>query len=856
MDPALKIRTRPQEEKRAPSLEQGLSEKEARERLRHFGPNELPERRKRSVLSSLVSQFKSPLLLLLMAGAAVSMALGQIHDGVAILLILLLNGLMDFIQEYRAERAMEALKKMASPTALVIRDGTPRRIPAAALVPGDVVMLEAGDIVPADIVLVKGTDVRVDESALTGESVPVPKHPAAHPGTEDEKSLLFMGTVAVYGRGSGIVKATGQHTRFAGIARLLEQAGEERTPLQKRLDRLGRKLTVWVIGISVTVFLAGLMNSQDILELFLTAVSLAVAAVPEALPAIVTISLALGARELARKKALARNLPAVETLGSVTYICSDKTGTITRNRMRVEKLLDSQGRGIDGEEVPLEFLLALALCNNVSRDSSGGLMGDPTETALVARVQELGVDPEALSKKYPRMAEIPFSSERMCMTTIHATPSGSFLALTKGSTEVVSGKCKGVSRNEITEMNRQLTSEGMRVLSFSFRQMEQIPEHLEEAERDMNFLGMAGLIDPPRPEVPGAIATCFQAGITPVMITGDHPETAIHIAEKIGLLKPGHKREAVTGSTLASLERQELGPLVLKTRVYARISPEQKLLLVSALQEAGHSVAMTGDGVNDAPALKQADIGVAMGVNGTDVAKQASDLILLDDNFATIVSSVKIGRRIYDNIRKFLKYLLASNTAEILIIFLAPFLGLPMPLLPIQILWINLISDGAPCLALVAEPAEADVMKRPPRPPGESLFARGIWQHLLWMAPFMAGICLGIQEFAMETGAHWQTMIFTALAFCQLAHVLAIRSEKESLFTQGLRSNLPLTVTVFLTAALQAAVVYVPGISAIIHTAPLSADEIALCLLAAFLVFGAVELEKLLLRKGIIRYRT
>ncbi len=836
-------------------LKQGLSEKEALKLLGQFGPNELPEPGKRSPLSSLLSQFKSPLILLLMAGAAVSMALGQIHDGLAIILILLINGIIGFIQEYRAERAMEALQKMAAPTALVIRDGSSRRIPAAALVPGDVVVIEAGDIVPADILLLEGSDVRIDESVLTGESIPAHKVPASILESHNEENLLFMGTVAVNGRGVGIVKATGTRTRFAGIANLLEQAGDEKTPLQRRLDHLGRRLTVWVLAISIVVFLAGLVNSRDILELFLTSVSLAVAAVPEALPAVVTISLALGARQLARKNALARNLPAVETLGSVTYICSDKTGTITQNRMRVEILVDTNGNKIKARKLPEEFILALALCNHVSRDSKGRPLGDPTETALTAKVQELGLDLEDLEKAYPKVAEIPFNSQRMRMTTVHRMPSGSFLALTKGSTESVSEICRDINTEKTEEINRLLTEKGLRVLAFSFRQVHRLPESLQEIERDMTFLGLAGLMDPPRPEVPRAIATCKSAGITPVMITGDHPGTAVNIARRIGILGGGQEGQAVTGSMLSAMERQELKDIVTRARVYARISPEQKLLLVSALQQAGQSVAMTGDGVNDAPALKQADIGVAMGINGTDVAKQAADLVLLDDNFATIVRSVEIGRRIYDNIRKFIKYLLASNTAEIMIILLAPFLGLPMPLMPIQILWINLISDGAPCLALVAEPAEDDIMKRPPRPPEESLFARGIWQHLLWMAPFVTALCLGIQKIGLETGGHWQTMIFTALAFCQLAHVMAIRSEKMSLFKQGLYSNLPLTLTVAITAAVQAAVIYLPGISAIMHTAALSFQEMGMCILAGLMVFAAVEVEKLLLRRGIIHYR-
>ncbi len=835
-------------------LDRGLSEQEAKRRLEQFGPNELAETKRRSVVSSIISQFKSPLILLLMAGAAVSIALGQLHDGIAILLILMLNTIIESIQEFKAEKALTALKKMAAPTALVIRDGKHQRIAASALVPGDLVEIEAGDIIPADILLIRGTDLKIDESALTGESVSVPKSPAKEHGKEED-SILFMGTVAVHGRGIGIVKATGSSTRFASIARLIEQAGVEMTPLQKRLATLGKRLTIWVIGICILVFLSGLLGNSSLLDIFLTAVSLAVAAVPEALPAVVTISLAMGARELARKKALARNLPAVETLGSVTYICSDKTGTITMNRMKVEKILGKDGRILDETSMPRPALLVLALCNHVTQSSDGRLLGDPTETALVEKALKLGIHREDLEEEYPLVAEIPFSSNRMCMTTIHKTPQGDFVALSKGSPEAIAARCPDMTIEETRKMSQNLAEKGLRVLALSFKRLESIPEPLDEAEKKMTFLGMVGLIDPPRPEVPQAVSTCFSAGIVAVMITGDHPDTAVHIAKKIGLLRPGDEAQVVTGDVLSAMNQQELCKTVKRARVYARISPEQKLMLVSALQKNGEAVAMTGDGVNDAPALKQADIGVAMGINGTDVAKQASDLILLDDNFATIVRSIEIGRRIYDNIRKFLKYLLASNSAEILIIFLAPFFGLPIPLVPIQILWINLISDGAPCLALVAEPAEEDVMKRPPRPPNESLFARGVWQHLLWMAPFMTAICLGVQKIGMIIGAHWQTMIFSSLAFCQLAHVLAIRSDKLSLFSQGLMSNLPLTVTVLATTAAQIAVIYLPGISDLMRVAPLSAEEMAICLSAAVLVFLAVEVEKLLLRTGVINYQ-
>lgn len=855
----------------------GLTEAEASRRLRRFGPNELPSKGKRPLFLLLLDQFRSPLILLLIAAAAISMALGEIHDGIAIVLILVLNGITGVIQEYRAEQALEALKEMAAPEALVIRDGSPKKIPARLLVPGDLVILQAGDIVPADMILVEAGGLMVDESALTGESVPVAKSAAPLPaetlsiqdvsretfsksGPDDAPFKLFMGTVVTKGRGLGLVAATGASTRFASIARLLEEAGGEMTPLQKRLAALGRQLAAAALVICALVFGAGVLRGLPILDMFITSVSLAVAAVPEALPAVVTISLALGARELARKKALVRNLPAVETLGSVTYICSDKTGTITQNRMRVEQLADEKASLLRGSDRPPEdLLLAMALCNDVSKDGQGRLMGDPTETALVEKALELGADPEPFKKRYPRVAEIPFSSERMRMTTVHRLDGTTLLMLTKGGVESVLSVCSGVDARAVSRMAEEMAEEGLRVLAFASRRLKAAADgHFEpeQYEQEMTFLGLAGLMDPPRPEVPSAIRTCFQAGITPVMITGDHPRTALAIARKIGLAPPDAGPQAVvTGSRLKEIDKAALARLVLSARVYARVEPEQKLALVSALQEKGQAVAMTGDGVNDAPALKQADIGVAMGINGTDVAKQAADMILLDDNFATIVRSVKIGRRIYDNIRKFLKYLLASNAAEILIIFAAPLFGLPMPLLPLHILWINLISDGAPCLALVAEPAEADVMRRPPRPLDENIFAKGVWQHICWMGPFMAAVCLAIQRLGLHTGGHWQTMVFTALALCQLAHVMAIRSDRQSLFSQGLLSNKPLALTVLTTAAIQLAVVYLPSASSFMKVEPLSALELCACFGAAAVTFAAVELEKLFLRKGIIHYR-
>jgi P-type Ca2+ transporter type 2C len=806
------------------------------------------------------AQFADFMVLILIGAAVVSGLIGDLTDTVVIAAIIVLNAVLGFVQEYRAERAMAALKAMSAPSATAVRDGRPSTIAAAELVPGDVVMLEAGRIVPADLRLVEVAALRVNESALTGESVPVDKTAEAIAGANlpvgDRRNIAHKGSVVTYGRAVGLVVATGMRTEFGRIATLLAEAHATQTPLQRRLAAFGRRLAVLVLFICAIVFSTGLLRGEAALPMLLVALSLAVAAIPEALPAVVSISLALGARKMMASRALVRRLPAVETLGSVTFICSDKTGTLTANEMRVETYVcDGERTAMLGKGEPArELLHALAVSHDVGRDGGGEAVGDPTEVALLVAAESAGLDYQAEMARSPRVAEIPFDSERKRMTTVHRQPEGGCLAITKGAAEVIiglsarewrSGGPTAVNRAELSRMSDEMAAQGLRVLAVAIRRWTSLPARLtpETMECQLDFLGLVGLIDPPRPEIQEAIATCMSAGIVPVMITGDHPLTARAVAQRLGLL--AQDGEVLTGPQLAALSAADFERRVRDVRVYARVAPEQKVRIVKALQAAGEVVAMTGDGVNDAPALKRADVGVAMGIQGTDVAKEAAAIVLLDDNFATIVRAVREGRRIYDNLRRFVRYVLTTNSAEIWTIFLAPFLGLPVPLLPIQILWINLVTDGLPGLALASEPAERDTMQRAPRPPAESLFAQGLGLHAFVVGLLMAALALGVQAYYWQSGSPaWQTAVFTTLCFTQLAHVMAIRSERTSLFAMRLASNPPLLGAVLLTIALQLAVVYVPALNVLFKTVPLGPIELLACIGSAAAILAIVELEK------------
>ncbi len=847
----------------------GLTRGEAASRLARHGPNAIQEGEKRSPWRMLLDQFTDFMIIVLLAAAVISGFIGEVIDTIAILVIVLMNGTIGFIQEYRAEQAMAALKKLAAATARVLREGRVTELSAAELVPGDVVVLEAGNVIPADLRLAESVVLKTEEAALTGESVPVEKHTAALEGSDltvgDRRNMAYKGTTVAYGRGRGLVVGTGMQTELGKIAALLALESEVKTPLQKRLAEFGRKLAIAALAICAVVFVFGLARGEPLALMFLTAVSLAVAAIPEALPAVVTISLALGAHKMVKQNALIRRLPAVEALGSVTYICSDKTGTLTQNRMRVEEFLvdgrhlkHPEREALEGEAAH-RMLSALALNNDASAPEGGTEFGDPTEIALLLAARRAGYEKEALDAATPRVAELPFDSDRKLMTTMHREGAG-IVAYTKGAPEKIIERCvqalqggrsASFAAQEILETAERMAAEGLRVIGVAYRRWEAVPSPLasEHLESGLVFLGLVGMIDPPRPEVAEAVRLCKTAGITPVMVTGDHPATARAIASRLGILAEGGR--VVTGQEMSRLGPAEFERDVRDVRVYARVDPAQKIMIVSGLQAKGEFVAMTGDGVNDAPAIKRAEIGVAMGKIGTDVSREASSMVLLDDNFATIVSAVREGRRIYDNIRKFIRYVMAGNIGEIVAILVAPFLGMPIPLLPIQILWVNLVTDGLPGLALAMEPEERAIMRRPPRPPDESVFARGMAYQVLWTGIMIGGITLAVQWWAMSIGSpNWQTMAFTSLTMCQMFVVLAIRSDREGLHTIGVFSNKHLVGAVLLTFVLQLAVIYIPALNPIFKTAPLTAEELAISLLLPALVLVTVELEKVAIRSG------
>lgn len=846
----------------ATDLRRGLSVTAVAERLDRYGPNVLRQTARRSKLQMLLGQFTDFLILLLIAAALVSGFIGDIEDTLVILGIVVLNAIVGFAQEYRAEQAMAALKRLAPVNAVVIREGNPQTVAAEGLVPGDLVVLESGNAVPADLRLTEAVELKLGEAALTGESLPAEKSVAAlaDPGLPlgDRSNMAFKGTLVLYGRARGVVVATGMATELGHIADLLERTEAPQTPLQQRLAVFGRQIALGAMAICVLVFSLGLIRGLPPVLMLLTAISLAVAAIPEAMPAVVTVLLALGAKRMARERALIRRLPAVETLGSVTVICSDKTGTLTQNEMRATEAM------IGGRRMPLDtidaadpsaarFFQAMALCNDVAAADDGGVLGEPTEVALWRAAATAGFEKAALSVHAARVLDLPFDSERKRMTTVHAEPDG-LVAYVKGAPETVLSRCRAIATADdevpidlaaAMAAAEAMAGDGQRVLALAYRRLGSAPagQTAEVLERDLTLLGLVGLLDPPRPETAQAVATCRQAGITPVMITGDHPATARAIARQIGLLDdPG---DVMTGRELAALSDPELRQRIPSVRVYARVDPAQKIRIVAALQDAGEVVAMTGDGVNDAPALAKADIGIAMGRIGTDVAREAASLVLLDDNFATIVSAVREGRRIYDNVRKFIRFVVTCNSAEIWTILLAMLFGLPVPLLPIQILWINLVTDGLPGLALAAEPAEHDVMQRPPRPPGEGLLAGGILRHVAWVGLLMAGLTLATQAVAIERAlGHWQTMVFTVLTFVQMWQVIGTRSDHQLLFRLGLFSNLPLLGAIALTLLLHLGVIYVPVLQRVFSTQPLSAMELIACCAVSSITLLAIELEK------------
>lgn len=827
----------------------GLSDAEAQARHAVFGPNVLQTRRTTSAARILVRQFTDFMVLILLAAALLSGLLGEHTDALAILLIVGLNGLLGFVQELRAERALAALADMAAPMADVQRNRARTMVPATALVPGDILHLEAGTITPADVRLVEAHGLRIDEAPLTGESEPVDKQldpiAEAEAALGDRTNLAYAGTLVTYGRGVGVVVGTGTQTEFGKIADLLRTTMDTETPLARRLRGFGVRLSMGILALCAALFGIGFLRGEPALPMFLTAVSLAVAAIPEALPAVVTVNLALGARKMAAKNAVIRRLSAVESLGSVTFICSDKTGTLTRNRMRAERFwIDgATSEAPPSNDIGADFLRVMTLCNDAAPDASGHLVGDPTETALVESAQEHGLPQNATNQKWPRIGEAPFDSSRMRMSTLHATPDGAFLLAAKGAVEAIVQRTSSVrtasppselSPDRALQEAEAMARDGLRVLAIAQRRLSTQPaaEAVAGEEHDLELLGLVGLLDPPRDEARAAVEQCQSAGITPVMITGDHPTTATAIARRLGILSESE-------SAMAS------APPDTATRAYARVAPEQKLEIVRHLQEDGEIVAMTGDGVNDAPALRQANVGVSMGITGTDVAKEASEIVLLDDDFATLVAAVREGRRIYDNVRRFIRYALATNVGEVLTVAGAPLLGLPLPLLPAQILFINLLTDGLPGIALAAEPAERGVMTRPPHPPEEGLLARGLGLHACWVGALIAAISLSIHALSLDRGLQEaQTLVFLTLGSAQLWHVMAIRSESDSLWTIGPLTNLPLVAAVIGTVGVLVASVTWAPLRGILQTAPLAPGDVALGLFAPAVVFFAAEGEK------------
>lgn len=873
------------------NLDDGLAGRDAEQRLEEYGPNELPEASPTSALTLLLRQFTSIIIWVLIGAAVISGLLQEWVDATAILAIVLLNALLGFLQEYRAEQSIAALKKLSITMAHVIRQGEIRSIPARELVQGDLIQIEAGDRVPADGRMVYATGLQTQEASLTGESTPVVKSTEPIPHIDvllgDRHNMIFMGTITVSGKGRALVTGTGAQTELGKIAALIHQeaqAEREETPLQRRLEHLGQTLLWLSLGIVVVVFLLGALRGVPLVTMFLTAVSLAVAAIPEGLPAVVTITLALGVTRMVKRHALIRRLPAVETLGSTTVICSDKTGTLTKNEMTVTTLyqggeiftVTGEGYAPVGEirldSAPttpalkpglMTLLRASVLCNGAELRLEAFLwkiVGDPTEGALLVAAAKAGLTKPHLEQENPWLGEVPFDSERKKMTMVRRTPSGP-VAFVKGAPDVLLRDCQAwltqsgeiqpltdLIRQEITATNQRLASHALRVLGVAMRLLDRSPDAYDATslERDLVFLGLVGMKDPIRPEAKAAVEACRAAGIRTVMITGDHKDTAGAIAKELGLMEPD--AQAISGAELNQLSDEELRDRVKAAAVYARVTAEHKLRVVRAWKQQGAVVAMTGDGVNDAPALKAADIGVAMGISGTDVTKEAADMVVTDDNFASIAAAVEEGRAIYDNIRKSVYYLLSCNISEILLMLLATLFGLPLPLLPVQILWINLVTDGLPALALAIDPADTGLMQRPPRPPQEPFLTRVRLLRLFVQGTFIAAItllaflyCLYGMDLNLDRA---RTLTFTVMVLAQLFHALNNRSEDRSIFALGLWTNKPLLATIGLSVVLQTGIVTWPSLQSIFKVAPFDPEHWVLAIGIGTLPLVAMEIWK------------
>jgi len=851
----------------------GLSYQEAEERLKVYGKNVIEEGKKKSIFALFMEQFKNVMVLVLFAAAIISILLGEAADAAIILAVLLINAVFGVVQELKAEKAIDALKKLNMPYAKVYRDGHLMQIKTDEIVVGDIIEIEAGDIVPADLRLIESFNLKIDESALTGESVPVEKNAndllAESTPLAERTNMAFMGTIVTYGRAKGVVVSTGMKTEIGKIANFvnLQSAIDTKTPLHEKLEEIGKYLTVGILAIAFIVFVTGLLYKRDVFEMFLTAVSLAVAAIPEGLPAVVTIVLAIGVQRMAKRNAIIRRLSSIETLGRVEVICSDKTGTLTQNKMNVVKVYcnDNLSENLEHEDIVAKTLLRImALCNDVKLDlvdKQPQFIGDPTEIALVKFAYEKGLNKNAIEKVFKRVYEIPFDSVRKMMTTVHEVKNDEkLLVFSKGAVDVIINKCKFIMVNDeilpldqnmyqkIIQANKEMTSNALRVLAFAYKEIDKNElENKNTIEENLIFIGLVGMIDPPRKEAYEAVEICYQAGIIPVMITGDHKDTALAIAKELKIIDTSKDElsQVLIGTEIEKLDDQQLKEKVKEVRVYARVSPEHKLRIVDAWKSHGKIVAMTGDGVNDAPALKAADIGIGMGITGTDVTKNVSDVILADDNFATIVAAVEEGRKIYDNIRKTIQFLLSSNIGEVVTLFLATLLNWVV-LYPIHILWVNLVTDTFPALALGMEKAESDVMKRKPKKTSENIFAGGLGFSILYQG-FLKGLItllvffIGNKLYDHKTAI---TMTFMTLSLIQLTHAYNVRSNINSLFKMGVFSNKYLNLAFVASFLLQVVVLIVPPLRELFKLSYLNFSQWTIIILASISIIPIVEVVK------------
>ncbi|NTW53824.1 MAG: cation-translocating P-type ATPase [Chlorobaculum sp.] len=866
------------------SSRDGLSEEEAAARLGRYGPNRLETAPSASPWKLLAEQFRNVLIITLLIATVLSAFLGHGIEAIAIAVIVLFAVLLGFVQEYRAEKAIEALRKMAAPASKVIRDGREQMIPALEVVPGDLIAVAAGDRIPADARLVEAANLRTDEAALTGESLPSEKDAAAiltsDTSVGDRRNMLFAGTSAVHGRGLAIVTATAMETEFGRIAGMLQRVESEKTPLQKNLDKVGVSLARAALVIVAVIVALGIVRGQPFIDILIFGIALAVAVVPEALPAVVTISLALGVQRMVKRNALMRRLPAVETLGSTTVICSDKTGTLTRDEMTVRRIYAAgndvsvagsgyrpEGEmkidGVSGELPPpvRELLQAGALCSDAmlgrSPEGEWRISGDPTEAALIVAARKAGLDEIDLRQRFPRIDEQPFSSETKRMTTVHRSEATTF-AIVKGAPEVLLPACSSAldasgqpealddsSRRDILEKVEAMGRDALRVIAIARKESAGIAD----ASDGLTFLGLAGMIDPPREEAKEAVERCLAAGIRPVMITGDHPVTARAVARELGILRDGH---VLSGVEIEAMDDRALGEAAGSAEVFARVSPEHKLRIVEALQKRGEVVAMTGDGVNDAPALKRADIGISMGISGTDVSREASAMTLLDDNFSTIVAAIEEGRGIYDNIKKYLTYLLSSNIGELGLMAGATLLGIPLPLTAVQILYVNLATDGLPALALAVDPAEPGIMQRPPNDPKKGIFSRSVLALMLAGGLWSTLVNLVLFEWSRHSGrslSESMTMTFVSLVLIQFFKAYNFRSETEHVFRNTF-SNRWLNLAILWELFMLAAIIYVPALTAPFSTFAMPPEDWLIVICGAFSVVPVIEAVKWLVRNG------